>query len=537
MNRFALVFAALLGALVVWTAPARAATFHDLGRAPVSLPVRLAITLRYRHAAELDALVQAQADPRSPYFRHYLTNAQFAAYFAPAPQDYARVTGMLRNAGLTVLPGFANRTIVDAVGPSAAIERLFQTEIHAGVQDGNGVRYANVRAPVIPAAVRDLVATVSGLDDLISFAPRLRLAPAPAAPDIAGPPLGGPKGGLGPLDFIRGYDEPVQHGFDGTGRSIANVIAGNIRDDDLNAFLKYFQIKAAHPLRRITVNGGKLGSTDVETTLDIEAMSSTAPGAQVYLYSFPEFTDADAEDAYNKIVDDDLVDAANSSWGGCETSIHALGHAFSIASNMIFEQGASKGITFSVATGDSGWTTCRHGGTISETTPDSDPYALAVGGTTLNLDANGDWAHETAWGGSSGGISVVFPSPSYQRGVRNAVRAGRDIPDIALDADPFTGMALLWHGHWGVVGGTSMASPLWVGLEGQIDQYIHGRAGFVNPQLYAILGGKSYRSIFHDIVKGDNGGYRAVRGYDLVTGIGSPIGWPLAQALRTGTSQ
>lgn len=507
--------------------------FRDVGRAPESLQIRLTVTLRYQHQDQLDGLVRSQSDPSSPLFHHYLTNAQFAAYFAPSSATYRRVSGILTAAGLTVLHSFANRTIVDVVGSRAAVERIFQTQIDSGIQAGHGARYKNVRDAVMPATLRSLVVAVSGLDNIISFAPRTRLVGHVAASQIIGGPLRGPNGALGPLGFAQGYDEPVQHGYDGTGRAIANVMAGDIGNDDLQNFLSYFGIRVAHPLRRIAVDGGRFGHDDVETTLDVEAMTGTAPGAQVYLYSFPDFTDSYAEDAYNAIVNDDIVDAANSSWGGCESDTRRqLGHAFALASNLIFEQGAAKGITFPIATGDGGWRTCIHDGTIDETTADSDPYALAVGGTTLNVDSNGNWLSETAWHGSAGGVSVVFPVPSYQREMPNIVGAGRNIPDVALDANPYTGFAERWHHQWVGAGGTSLGSPLWVGFEGQVDQYLGGRIGFVNPELYTLAEGGSYTTVFHDIVKGDNGGYRAVRGFDLVTGVGSPIGWPLAQALK-----
>jgi kumamolisin len=510
--------------------------FRDFGHASASLPMRLSVTLRYRHQSELDALVEAQSEPGSTSFRHFLTNAQFDDYFGPSLQAQRQVIEALKAAGLRIVRTFGNRTIVDATGSSAAVERLFQTRIDSGIQAGHGPRYKNVRDAVMPAALRGSVAAVSGLDNLVAFAPRTDVVygfVSPIRPETSGSPLRGPNGALGPLGFSRAYDEPNQHGYDGTGRSIGNVIAGDIRDDDLQAFLNYFHIKAAHRLRRIRVDGGRIGYGDVETTLDVEAMTGTAPGAQVYLYSFPDFTEAYAVDAYNTIVDDNLVDAINSSWGGCESfKKRRLGHAFSVASNLIFEQGAAKGITFPIATGDNGWRTCRHDGTIDETTADSDPHALAVGGTTLNVDASGYWVSETAWRGSAGGISVVFPLPKYQRDVPNALGGGRNIPDVAFDANPYTGFAARWQHLWIGAGGTSLGSPLWVGLEGQIDQYLGSRIGFINPQLYALEEGPEYRTVFHDIVKGNNGGYRALRGYDLVTGIGSPIGWPLAQALK-----
>lgn len=497
--------------------------FRDLGDAPDSLPVRLSVTLRYRHQEELDALVAAQSDPDSPSFRHYLTNAEFASEFSPSPQTYRRVTDTLTRNGFTVVKTFANRTLVEAVGTSGMAERLFKTQIDYGIQTGHGRRYMNVRAAVVPTSLRDAVLAVSGLDDLVAFAPRI----------VSTDRMRGPNGELGPLGFQRAYDEPMLYGYDGSGRTIGNVIAGDIDRDDLNYFLRYFKISPAHDLRRIAVDGGRFGFGDVETTLDIEVIMGTAPGAQVYLYSFPEFTDVYAEDAYNAVVDDDIVDAANSSWGGCESFRDGkLGHAFARASDAIFEQGAAKGITFPIATGDGGWETCRHHDTVDETTADSDPYALAVGGTTLRVDAGGNWIRESAWHGSAGGISVLFGLPRYQRRTHHVVGAGRNIPDIALDANPHFGFSERWHHIWVGAGGTSLGSPLWVGLEGQIDEYLGGRIGFVNPELYAIERGPSYESVFHDVHRGNNGGYRALRGYDLVTGLGSPIGWPLAQALR-----
>jgi subtilase family serine protease len=505
--------------------------FRDAGRAPANMPLRLAFTLGYRHQSELDALVLAQSDPRSPYFRRFLTARQFQNYFSPSPQQYANVEHVLRAAGFVVAPALPNRTVIDALAPSGAVERFFGTEIHRGVQAGHGVRYANAREAALPAALRGLVVSFSGLDNLISFAPRYELGDADET-DIAGGALKGPNGGYGPLAFAQGYDEPLQHGYDGTGRSIANVMAGDIADSDLAGYLQQFGVTPAFGLTRVAVDGGAFGHDDVETTLDVEAMTGTAPGAQVYLYSFPEFTDTDAEDAYNKIVSDDLVDAANSSWGGCESDTQGqLGNAFALASNAIFEQGSSLGITFPIATGDQGSRTCVNNGKVDETTADSDPYALAVGGTTLKVNKKGDWVREKAWRGSAGGVSVVFPLPSYQSGVPNVIANGRNIPDVSLDSNPRTGMAELKGGRWFYVGGTSMASPLWVGLEAQLDQYAGSRIGFVNPRLYALLQTSEYPTLFHDMTEGGNGGYQTLPGFDQVTGIGTPQGWALAQAL------
>jgi subtilase family serine protease len=527
-----LVLMATLAALTMPASASSAPVLRDLGRAPATLAVRVAVTLAYRHPYELQALVAAQSNPRSPLFRHYLSNGQFNAYFAPTDLQHAFVTSALERAGFRIEHTFANRTVVDAVAPRAQAERFFSVEIHAYDQPGQGVRYANTRAAIIPAELHGLVSAVTGLDDLVSFAPRYLTGSLPPIwPQAIGGPLRGGSGHDGPLAYAQGYDEPVQHGYDGSGRAIGNAMAGDIGDADLTAYLKYFNIKQPHGLIRIAVDGGKLNHDDVETTLDIEAMSGTTPGAQIYLYSFPEFTDKAAEDAYNQVVSDDFVESLNSSWGGCELSKRALGKAFAIASNQIFEQGAAKGISFPVATGDYGAASCgKVAGKYQQSTPDTDPYALAVGGTNLKVNKHGDWVSETGWRGSEGGISLLFSQPYYQVGVAGVDPSGRNIPDVALSAGQQSAFDLYYRGSWGAVWGTSLASPLFTGLVGQIDQVKDTRIGFVNPQLYAILQGTSYGQLFHDITQGNNG-YPAGPGYDLVTGIGSPIGWPLASSL------
>jgi subtilase family serine protease len=145
------------------------------------------------------------------------------------------------------------------------------------------------------------------------------------------------------------------------------------------------------------------------------------------------------------------------------------------------------------------------------------PNVLAVGGTNLHLDARGNWAGETAWGGSGGGQSL------FENAVTNS-------PDVAYDADPATGVAVYCtygagsRGPWVKVGGTSAGAPQWAALIAIVDQ---GRALAHRGSLTAVQAiNNVYRlpsSDFHDIVRGSNGIYSASRGFDLVTGRGSPF--------------
>src|SRR5579859_1677471 len=91
--------------------------FIDLGRAPGTTTIEISLVMRYRNEAEIDKLAAAQSDPRSPLFGRYLTNDEFNAYFAPAPQDYARAVEALARAGFHVDRTYANRTLVSASAP------------------------------------------------------------------------------------------------------------------------------------------------------------------------------------------------------------------------------------------------------------------------------------------------------------------------------------------------------------------------------------------------------------------------------------
>jgi hypothetical protein len=168
------------------------------------------------------------------------------------------------------------------------------------------------------------------------------------------------------------------------------------------------------------------------------------------------------------------------------------------------------------------------------------PEVVAVGGTSLTLNADNSYASEAGWGsssdstglflGSGGGPSQYEPEPSYQYGVQSTGR--RTAPDVALLADPATGA---WvadpynqadDNPWITVGGTSLSAPAWAGLLALADQgrvtagsATLGTAGLTEAQaaLYGLP-----RTDYHDIIDGNNG-YSAGPGYDLVTGLGSPV--------------
>jgi subtilase family serine protease len=167
-----------------------------------------------------------------------------------------------------------------------------------------------------------------------------------------------------------------------------------------------------------------------------------------------------------------------------------------------------------------------------------------VGGTTLAITATGAYAGESAWNlsyqpsygwsGGGGGFSRVYAEPSYQYGVQ---RTGlRTVPDVSYDADTYVSIydsdpnlrSIGMNPGWNQVGGTSAGAPQWAGLIAEVNQ---GRAlvGLrpLDGASQTLPGIYAFSSAFRDITSGSNG-YAAGRGYDLATGLGTPVAYVLA---------
>src|ERR1700680_3274175 len=205
-----------------------------------------------------------------------------------------------------------------------------------------------------------------------------------------------------------------------------------------------------------------------------------------------------------------------------------------------FQSAAAMGVTVCVAAGDDGSTDGVTDGPNHVDFPASSPNVLACDGPNLVASGNNNTS-ETTWnelanneGATGGGISDVFPLPSWQNGAGVPPSAnpnqnvGRGVPDVSGDADPTTGYVTLVDGQPDVIGGTSAVAPLWAGLIALINESIGKPAGLINPLLYQTA---STAGDFNDITSGSNGAYSAGTGWDACTGLGSPIGAKIAAAL------
>ena len=292
----------------------------------------------------------------------------------------------------------------------------------------------------------------------------------------------------------------------------------------------------------------------VETALDIETVHSLAPDATIDLilvntdFAFtPEQFLADTLSGTKYAIDHNLGDVISQSFGVGET---CAGSAYLQQEQSVFSEAQAKHITLLASSGDSGAAALVCSGPfINEgkgvDLPAADPLVTSVGGTSLYATTNaGKYISETTWnedatgnGATGGGVSTLFSVPSYQSGISGLT--GRGVPDVAFDADPLTGVPIVFSQQGSTlivpVGGTSVGSPAWAALVALADQHAGKRLGFLNNTLYAILASSSYTKGFHDITTGNNTvtafgpngpitvtGYSAGVGWDAVTGVGTP---------------
>lgn len=326
---------------------------------------------------------------------------------------------------------------------------------------------------------------------------------------------------------------------DGTGQTIALVVAYHYPTalTDLNAFSSYYNLPSLAQytgsgmttpyFRQVSQTGGTNypavdpagpgnGITwSMEAALDIQWAHAMAPGANIVLVeaNSPAYTDlisAGVEWARNQAG----ISVISMSFGSVEFGGQAL---FDSYFNTPSGHG---GITFISSTGDFG---------SPAQFPATSSKVVGVGGTSLMIDSFGNYISETGWSGSGGGVSTQVSKPSYQSGI--ALGAARMSPDISLVSDPNTGVAVYnsydYGGSpWFLIGGTSLAAPMFGGMMAVTNQ---GRATVGLPSLDGATGTlpKLYTlpsEDFHDVIGGSNGGYAAIAGYDLVTGLGTPVG-------------
>jgi hypothetical protein len=334
--------------------------------------------------------------------------------------------------------------------------------------------------------------------------------------------------GLSPaaIRHAYGFDQVSFNGTAGTG-AVATIAIVDAYDDptiasDLHAFDQQFGL-ADPSFTKVNQTGGtSMPAANTgwagEISLDVEWAHAVAPGAKILLVEATSASYTDLMTAVSYAAKQSGVVAVSMSWGGGEFSGETA-----LDSNFQTPAGHT-GVVFIASSGDSGAPTSY---------PAASPYVLSVGGTTLHLDAQGNYASESGWSGSGGGISAYENQPSFQNGVVTQSTTKRTNPDVSYDADPYTGFSVYQtYGNstsapWLQYGGTSDAAPQWAALVAIADQgrAAAGEAALSSATLLPMIY-KLSAADFHDVTTGTSAGapnYSAGPGYDLVTGRGTPI--------------
>jgi len=514
-------------AQVADTSPALISQSQYIGPAPSNLKIIVMIVPQLRLSA-LAQYIQNLYNPSSPDYHKFLNPFQiyFNFSYSPITPDvisYASQFGIKVNATVPLFP--------ELIGTIGQFEQMFHVQFGM-YKYGNMIYYAPSQNVEMPISIAPYISTILGLNNITIAYPLINYIAEYKI--INGTPqlINQTKIEIKPGQYFAPYPvyqyTPLQLegaygllplyklGFYGQGETIAIVDAyGN---PNISQALNFFDENYSHlpnpPLFNVLYyNATQLPSPNfgwgVETSLDVEYAHTMAPGANILLVYTP-YPNNELFSAVAFILEYHLANVISLSWGAPEYYLLQSGVNVS-ALNAIFETAVAEGVQVFVSSGDSGVYDSLQG-LHSVNFPASSPYVTAVGGTGLFMkgvssyvNATMQYLYQIGWGdyfanytadgytfithysyaGSGGGQSEIFKQPFYQSGLPYTNRTN---PDIALDADPFTGVNVII-GPWtmvGGVGGTSLAAPLAAGIAAIIDQYYNNTLGFLNPYLYRL---------------------------------------------------
>ncbi len=567
--------AAVPSVRVAGTSAPAAASAPRVGAVSSSSRIDFEVELALPHQVAAEAFAHAASTPGNAQYGRYLSAAAWEQRFSPSAGEVSEVERYLEQSGLTVTGVSADRMVIRVSGSAGTIERTFGTTLSYRRVDDKRLRFTD-RNIAVPAALAQVVAGVAGLDQVIarpdsttdnpaSSSATTAVTPQPpgfrvAHPcasyysqllDTTLPPFGGGYPSPAPW-AVCGYTPPqlrsaygLTSGADGSRVTVA-IVDAYASPTLFSDAHHYAQLNdPSHPL-----SSGQFGEllpssfNDQdpcgasgwygEETLDVEAVHTTAPGANILYAGGHNCGEADLNEAVRSVVDGHLASVITNSYGDDGGDILDSPSMRADVDNVLM-MAAGTGISVLFSSGDDGdeYTTI---GQVAADYPTSSPWATGVGGTTLQLGAGGQRSGEFGWstaraflcnqtyeagggctasqlgqwlpiqqsldGASGGGTSQVYPQPSYQAGVvpTSLSEAGggpapmRVSPDISMDADPATGFLEgetqtfpngVYYDQYRI-GGTSLSSPLFAGVIARADETAGHALGFLNPALYGL---------------------------------------------------
>jgi len=499
-------------------------------------------------AAKVDFVIELnlpnRSDLQARINRGEILSREALEPYLPTAADYAKVRAWLVSQGFDVTLDSSARNKIFVSGSHARMASVLGVTL-ARVATIDGEFTAAVTAPSLPDEIAGVVSGVKGLQPLIRRSHVMQSQPLTPTGNTANKPNSLQNNAqleptnyeaIAPGAIAATYQFP---NVTGAGQTIAIVGASFPATSDLTLFWTQCGIsQSLSNVSFIDVGAGPGTNTNdqFELSMDSEWTSGEAPAAKVRIYGTPwPMTNVTEAAAYTQIYNDlttyPSIHQVTESYGGIEFG----GDGDSSLALLI-----AQGVTCFASSGDGGSNPNPSNGTyntadpIAIQYPSSDPSMTGVGGTVLNFPVadNGVFVPpEVVWSvgangtnGTGGGISTLFDRPSWQVGTGVPTGTMRCVPDVSAMAFYSNMGAIVFQGgnaYYG--GGTSLASPIWAGSMALINQIRaadgQSSVGALNPKIYPALG----TSAFTDITNGSNGAYSAGTGYDLCTGLGSPL--------------
>jgi subtilase family serine protease len=578
------------------------------------------VVVRLQNPQGLLAYARTMHDPRGPNYRQFLTPLQVADRFMATSSDYKKATAYLKGNGLLVT-GWPQRMMLHVIGTQAQLEKAFNTKF-GWYRHRSEQFIAPMSAPHVPSGV-----PIVGSANIVYRTKRY----TPSVVHVSSNGLFSgysPQQIATVFDYAGAYNV----GFIGGGINIGIIGTGPVsvaapgHVGDLETLRATYHAIGSNSLQVVSHIGDGFAAPppvtkpcnqssnpqlppsesptptcnpeDGEAQIDTQQSATLAPGSIVQFYL--DFVPSDSQGFTAQglaLADPEIQDAlANNtsdilslSFGGDEYSLsQEVPPPFNSSGNgveqLMFAQATTQGISVFVSSGDLGANTCLdnpgspHENDLCVSYPASDVNVTAVGGVTTPINGSGQligpitaWGQSTSggFGGTGGGVSAFIGQPLYQQGVSGIIGTQfRNLPDLSLEADPNTGVAVVVNADPSLggeqilgFGGTSVAAPemaaMWAlvlsacrvrgacpGAPGGLSKPY--RMGLANPFFYDIYSGRasqSYALTFYDVVYGNNGqqgptpgptflpGFPSGVGYDQTTGIGVPFARSLIKGI------
>jgi uncharacterized repeat protein (TIGR02543 family) len=488
-----------------------------LGKLEDDEEVNILIGLKLRNQDFLESLIAKGIN--LPLDENFLNN------FLPTNEDYQKILDFIKKANPEEITTYKNRLIVAFKAKARDVEQLLNVKFYKFFYNNSIYYYSS--APIINSEIANYISGFAGLENLTRYKNSLYFQISTTL--------------FTPQEIRQIYeiDKLLNKGYNGTGQTIVIGSVGSFNQADIDKFTLMFNL----PNQPIEVHKvlGYTSGIEGETTIDIEWARAIAPAAKIILVTIPDSSFTSFTQLFNYIVSNDLGRIVSTSWIIEED---LLSKDEINIQHSIFLLGLAKGINFFFPSGDWGSSNTPRPLFVSSINrtisyyPASDPFVTSVGGTTLIKKTFG--FYEEAWGGidngltygSGGGFSKFFTRPFYQP---NQIGKMRGYPDVSLNAASSSPYAIIFNGKLSAGYGTSISTPIWAAITAILSQMSKGNIGFLNYRLYKIYNSTIYSEVFNDITEGTNGYYNATKGWDPVTGLGSPKTFELLNYLKTNS--